>query len=86
VGAILFTCPSTRFTVQYWLDDDERASEDDYEEVTCPACPRALCQSRGQGLGRRCRLGRPLPLTRAFPAARMSGRIGKAWSRDSRPW
>jgi hypothetical protein len=25
-------------TVQHWLDDDEDASEDDYEGVTCQAC------------------------------------------------
>jgi hypothetical protein len=38
VGAILFTCPSTGFTVQSWLEDDERASEDDFEGITCPIC------------------------------------------------
>ena len=38
VGAILFTCPSTGFTVQSWLEDDERASEDDFEGIICPIC------------------------------------------------
>jgi len=54
--AILFTCPSTRFTVQHWLDDDdERASDDDYEEVVCAAalsrpcaaCPPPCASGRG---------------------------------------
>jgi len=38
MAALLFTCPITRMTVQHWLDDDEDASEDDYEGVTCQAC------------------------------------------------
>ena len=38
MGAILFTCPTTQFKVQHWLDDDETASEDDYEGITCQAC------------------------------------------------
>jgi hypothetical protein len=40
MGAILFTCPATQFTVQHWLEEDERASEEDYEGITCPACTR----------------------------------------------
>lgn len=52
MGAILFTCPSTRFTVQHWLDDDERASDDDYEGITCPACARVHFLNRsGKVLG-----------------------------------
>jgi hypothetical protein len=53
MGAILFTCPSTRFTVQHWLDDDERASEeDDYEGIVCPACTRVHFINRaGKVLG-----------------------------------
>jgi hypothetical protein len=38
MAALLFTCPITRMRVQHWLDDDEDASEDDYEGVTCQAC------------------------------------------------
>jgi len=38
MAALLFTCPITRMRVQHWLDDDEDASEDDYERVTCQAC------------------------------------------------
>jgi hypothetical protein len=52
MGAILFTCPSTRLTVQHWLDDDEYASEDDYEGVMCPACSRVHFVNRdGRVLG-----------------------------------
>ena len=38
MAAILFTCPTTQFKVQHWLDDDERASENDYQGITCPSC------------------------------------------------
>jgi hypothetical protein len=36
--ALLFTCPITRMRVQHWLNDDNDASEDDYEGITCQAC------------------------------------------------
>ena len=36
MAAFLFTCPNTQLKVQHWLDD-ENASEDDYEEITCHA-------------------------------------------------
>ena len=38
MAPLLFTCPITRMRVQDWLDDDEDASEDDYEGITCHAC------------------------------------------------
>jgi hypothetical protein len=38
MAALLFTCPITQMKVQHWLDDDEDASEDDYEGVICQAC------------------------------------------------
>ena len=38
MATLLFTCPNTRMKVQHWLDEDEDASEDDYEGVTCQAC------------------------------------------------
>jgi hypothetical protein len=38
MGAILFICPTTQFKVQHWLDDNERASEDEYEGIVCPGC------------------------------------------------
>jgi len=38
MAALLFTCPITQMKVQHWLDDDETASEDDYEGITCQAC------------------------------------------------
>ena len=31
MAALLFICPITRMKVQHWLDDDEDASEDDYD-------------------------------------------------------
>ena len=37
MATFLFTCPNTHLKVQHWLDD-ENASEDDYEEITCHAC------------------------------------------------
>jgi hypothetical protein len=52
MGAILFTCPTTQFKIQHWLDDDERASEDEFEGVSCPACPRVhFVNRRGRVLG-----------------------------------
>jgi hypothetical protein len=38
---------------QHWLDDDdERASDDDYEEVVCTACPRVhFVNRKGKVLG-----------------------------------
>jgi hypothetical protein len=38
MAALLVTCPNARMKVQHWLDDDEDASEDDYEGIACPAC------------------------------------------------
>ena len=38
MAALLFTCPKTQLKVQLWLDDDDDASADDYEEITCQAC------------------------------------------------
>jgi hypothetical protein len=38
MAALLFTCPNTQMKAQHWLDDDEHASEDDYEGITCHAC------------------------------------------------
>ena len=38
MATLIFTRPITRMRVQHWLDADEDASEDDYEEITCQAC------------------------------------------------
>ena len=45
--------PSTRLTVQHWLDDDdERASDDDYKGITCTACSRVhFVNRKGRVLG-----------------------------------
>jgi hypothetical protein len=43
MAALLFTCPITRMKVQHWLDDDEDASEDDYEGA--PAKLALACTS-----------------------------------------
>jgi hypothetical protein len=52
MGAILFTCPTTQFKVQHWLDDDEDASEDDYEGITCQACAGVhFVNRKGKGAG-----------------------------------
>jgi hypothetical protein len=38
MAPFIFTCPTTDLKVQHWLEDDEDASEDEYEAITCPAC------------------------------------------------
>ena len=38
IAALIFTHPNTRMKVQHWLDDNEEASEDDFEGITCEAC------------------------------------------------
>jgi hypothetical protein len=40
MAAFIFTCPDTSMMVQHWLDDDDNASENEYEAITCPACTR----------------------------------------------
>ena len=52
MAAILFTCPTTQFKIQHWLDDNERASEDEYEGITCPGCARVhFVNRKGRVLG-----------------------------------
>jgi hypothetical protein len=36
----IFTCPVTGLNVQHRLNEDEDASENEYEAVNCPACTR----------------------------------------------
>jgi hypothetical protein len=51
MAAFLFTCPNTQLKVQHWLDD-ENASEDDYEEITCHACASVhFINRKGKVLG-----------------------------------
>ena len=51
MGNFVFTCPSTNFNVQHWLDedDDEDAPANEYEVVTCKACARLHLINRKTG-------------------------------------
>jgi hypothetical protein len=49
MAASLFTCPLTDLKVQHWLDDDEDASETEYEAITCKACGRLHLINRKTG-------------------------------------
>ena len=52
MAALLFTCPITRMRVPHWLHDDEDASEDDYEGITCQACASVhFVNRKGKVLG-----------------------------------
>jgi len=59
MAAFLFTCPITRMKVQHWLDDDEDASEDDYE-----GSPAKLAQACTSSTGWAKQQARPAPLDR----------------------
>ena len=50
---LVFTCPTTKLKVQHWLDDDEDATDNEYEAITCQACARLHLINRktGQLLG-----------------------------------
>ncbi|UVO34696.1 hypothetical protein KUL72_24925 [Bradyrhizobium arachidis] len=45
----LFTCPTTAFKVQQWLDEDDNAPRDKYEAITCPACTKTHFINRKTG-------------------------------------
>jgi hypothetical protein len=49
MGAFLFTCPTTNLKVQHWLDDNDEATEDDYEAVVCQACAKLHFVNRKTG-------------------------------------
>jgi hypothetical protein len=53
VAHFLFTCPATSMKVQQWLDNDEDVPENQYEQITCPACTnlRFLNRKTGKLLG-----------------------------------
>ena len=40
MAVFIFTCPDMSMKVQHWLDDDDDASDNEYEGITCPACAR----------------------------------------------
>ncbi|WP_439369635.1 hypothetical protein [Bradyrhizobium sp. DASA03120] len=51
MAQIVFTCPTTAFKVQQWLDDD---GDDDslggrYVSIACPACTRVHFINRKTG-------------------------------------
>ena len=53
MAAFLFTCPVTQMKVQHWRDDDDGASDDDYEGITCQACAGVhFVNRKGKVLGR----------------------------------
>lgn len=49
MAPFLFTCPTTLMKVQHWLDTDVFVSEDEYEQVSCPACSRLHFLNRKTG-------------------------------------
>ncbi len=49
MAKVLFVCPSTAFKVQHWLEDDDDASDDEYEVITCPACAKVHLINRKTG-------------------------------------
>jgi len=49
MAPIIFTCPRTLAKVQHWLEEDEGASEDEYEPVSCLACTRLHFVNRKTG-------------------------------------
>jgi hypothetical protein len=48
MARFVFTCPATSMNVQHWLDDDD-ASENRYDSITCPACTRLHFLNRKTG-------------------------------------
>jgi hypothetical protein len=56
---LIFTCPTTLFEVQHWLDRDDDPTEDEYEGIVCSGCGRMhfLNRKTGNLLG----AGRPSP-------------------------
>jgi len=48
MAALIFKCPAISMNVQHWLDDDEDASDEEYESV-CPACLRLHFVNRKTG-------------------------------------
>jgi hypothetical protein len=45
----LFTCPSTKMKVQYWLDDDEEIPANEYEAIRCKSCDMLHLINRKSG-------------------------------------
>jgi hypothetical protein len=55
MGAVIFTCPITNLSVQHWLDDDDDASENEFQGIACLACTRLhfINRKTGKLLGER---------------------------------
>jgi hypothetical protein len=55
MGACVFTCPTTKLNVQHWLDDDDDASDNEFQGIICPACTRLhfINRKTGKLLGER---------------------------------
>jgi hypothetical protein len=55
MGAVIFTCPITKLSVQHWLDDDDDASKNEFQGIACPACTRLhfINRKTGKLLGER---------------------------------
>ena len=49
MSAFIFTCPTTKFNVQHWRENDEDISENEYEGITCLACSRLHFINRKTG-------------------------------------
>jgi hypothetical protein len=45
----VFTCPATSMNVQYLLEDDQDAPDNEYEGITCPACAKLHFVNRKTG-------------------------------------
>jgi hypothetical protein len=45
----IFTCPATSMNVQHLLEDDQDASDNEYEGVSCPACAMVHFVNRKTG-------------------------------------
>jgi hypothetical protein len=71
MGAVLFTCPTTKMMVQHWLDDDDDAPEDEFRSIACPACTRQHFVNRKTGklLGQRARWDAPGTAQRTYASA-----------------
>jgi hypothetical protein len=49
MAPFIFTCPATSMKVQRLLEDDQDASDNEYEGVSCPACAKLHFVNRKTG-------------------------------------
>jgi len=52
---LVFTCPTTKFKVQHWFEDDKDAPVDEYRSIVCQACTKVhfINRQTGQLLGQK---------------------------------